>query len=85
LAEHLRTELEQITTFEEDTPSHDAAISTKVAHDSQSHSRFAAARLSHEANTLPLLQGQRDVNDGRDVALTSVIADTQVVEGQDRT
>jgi len=49
-------ELKQITTFEKNTPSHDAAIGTKVAHDGQRYSRLAGARLSHEANTLPLLQ-----------------------------
>jgi hypothetical protein len=50
--------LEQITTFEEDTPANDAAIGIKVAHDGQRYGRLAAARLSDKANTLSLLQGQ---------------------------
>jgi len=65
--------LEQITTLEKNTPSHDAAIGTEVAHDGQRYSRLATAGFPNQANTLSLLQGQRDVNDGRDVTVACAV------------
>ena len=73
LAEHLGTELEQITTFEKNTSSHDTAMGTKIAHNGQRYGRLATTRLSDQANTLSLLQGQRDVDDGRDVTFAGAV------------
>src|SRR5262249_19732818 len=75
LAQHPWAALEQIATFEDNTPTRNTTIGPQVAHDGQSHGGLATARLPEQAHTLSLLQMQGAIDNCRDLTLTCAVGD----------
>ena len=78
LPDLLLAERRQIGSLVNDLTADDAAVAPQVAHDAERHGRLAAAGFADQADALALMQGQVEVDHGRDFSGAREVGERKV-------
>ncbi len=77
-------QLGELHAFELDAAALDGAVAAHVAHDGHGHGGLAAAGLAHQADTFALVHGQREIDNGWNLAGAGPVGEIEILDIENR-